>query len=69
MIGFIDKSVAYQAVSVTLQELCSSGFVHWRPLGYFLGKEYSSNTKTQTSRVVRLTTTALWEVILVNLHT
>ena len=30
------KSVAYQAVSTTLPEGCSSGFVHWIPVWYFL---------------------------------
>ena len=28
--------MAYQAVSTTLPEACSSGFVHWFPVGYFL---------------------------------
>ena len=36
------KSEAYQAVSTTLPEGCSSGFVHWFPVGYFLHQEYSS---------------------------
>ena len=30
------KSVAYQAVSTTLSKGCSSGFVHWFPVWYFL---------------------------------
>ena len=30
------KSVAYQAVSITLPEECSSGFVHWFPVWWFL---------------------------------
>ena len=30
------QSVAYQAVSTTLPEACSSGFVHWFPVWYFL---------------------------------
>ena len=30
------KSVACQAVSITLPEGCSSGFVHWFPVWYFL---------------------------------
>ena len=28
--------MAYQAVSTTLPEACSSGFVHWFPVWYFL---------------------------------
>ena len=30
------QSVAYQAVSTTLPDACSSGFVHWFPVWYFL---------------------------------
>ena len=28
--------MAYQAVSTTLPEACSSGFIHWFPVWYFL---------------------------------
>ena len=64
------KSVAYQAISTTLRKGCSSGFVHWFPVGYFLQPRIFTCMDPKVDvRVPGLTTTALWEVIGVNLDT
>ena len=45
--------MAYQAVSTTLPEACSSGFVHWFSVWYFLhtAKNIHLGTKTRDPKV------------------
>ena len=57
------KAVAYCA----LPEGCSSGFVYRFTVWYFLQQRIFTGYQTKVE--IQLTTTALWEVILVNLDT
>ena len=44
--------MAYQAVSTTLPEACSSGFVHWFPVWYFLQPRIFTGYQNMDSKVV-----------------